>query len=208
MAKRITVMALLIILSACTIMITTPNGSVFKIEPEGAYLTIIPPVGTNTPTPVFQRYLTVRASTNLRATPSTASAIVQVIRVDTQALVLTEQGAWYRVRIPNGTSNFFEGWVRNDRTTNLITVTATPQPTPTRPAPTPTQERILNIEVPFEGLQGYLCQSEACASSTLRLEFLDNYRVLFMNNAWAWVCKLAIDGTGDCISQFYVRLDK
>lgn len=196
----------LFFLSACVITVTTPSGNGIMVELQGGKFQFIFPSRVNTPTPIFQRYLTIRASTNLRATPSTSSAVVNLVRVDTQALILSEQGDWYRVRIASVNSNFIEGWVRNDRVINPITVTATPQPTPTRPAPTPTQERILRLSVPFEGLQGYVCQSENCKSDNLRLEFLDNYRVLFMNNEWAWVCVLALDNE-TCRAQFYVRID-
>ena len=201
MAKRITVMALLLVLCACTLVLNDT-----RIGLEGVNLALISTTGTNTPTPIFQRYLTVRASTNLRATPSTTSTIVQVIRVDTQALILTEQGSWYRIRIPNGATSFFEGWVRNDRIINPITVTATPRPAPTQVETTPTQET-LRINVPLDGLQGYNCMADDCVSSTLRLSTFDNYRVLFMNANWAWICVLDYVKL-DCVRQFYVKVQE
>lgn len=207
MAKRITVIALLVILSACTLTLTGDRYAV-QINQEGTFSAFNLATSTNTPrpteTPQIQLFITITARTNLRATASISSDVLRVISTNTVAKVLLRQGDWYRVSIPLSQFATLEGWVRNDRAINPITVTTTPIPTPTVIV-TPTQEIILRIDVPTNGLVGYACQAEECARPSLYLSVYDDYRVVWLGeNGWAWICVLASNGE-DCLRQFYVR---
>jgi len=209
MKKLIIVIAVLLATTACAIRINYRTGTV-EFSVKGSQTALNTPVSTNTPrptsTPQIQTVITVMGGTNIRATTTTNSQVVFSVRSELRTVSLGQltvgSFVWHRISIQISLATSIEGWVRADRLSSTISVTTTPAPAID---PTPTQQVILRITVPSEGLVGYACRSDLCIRPNLRLDFFDEYRVYFMNQDWAWVCVLALDGE-TCNSQFYVKV--